>query len=104
MPRSSIFYLSALLSATLPPAGPYHVAGPRIIDAQGREFLMRGTAMPTVTLNKSDIEGDGKQFGPFSRSSFTTLRQRMNMNTIRVPLDTQTYRQNAAYRDRVKEI
>jgi len=94
----------APVTATLPPAGPYHVAGSRIIDAVGREFLMRGTTMPTVTLNKSDIDGDGKQFGPFSRSSFTTLRQRMNMNTIRVPLDTQAYRENAEYRARVKEI
>lgn len=94
----------APVTATLPPAGPYHVAASRIIDAVGREFLMRGTTMPTVTLDKSDIDGDGKQFGPFSRSSFTTLRQRMNMNTIRVPVDTKLYRENPDYRDRVQEI
>lgn len=89
---------------TAAPNGPYHVSGVRILDAQGRPYLIRGTQMPQLSLNPSDIAGDGTQFGPFSPSSFITLRQRMNMNAIRVPLDADLYLQNAVYRARVKKI
>lgn len=89
---------------TLAPAGPYHVAHNRIVDSRGREFLIRGTQMPAVTLNKSDLTGEGIQFGPFSPSSYVTLRHRMNMNAIRVPLDMRMYRERSEYRARVKTI
>ena len=92
------------LSVTAAPAGPYHVAGARIIDLKGREYLIRGTQMPVVTGKRWDMEGDGVQFGPFSPSSFITIRQRMNMNAIRVPLNAEAYVRSTEYRAVVRRI
>src|SRR5258706_1091420 len=85
------------------PNGPYRVKGNRILDAEGHPYLLRGTEMPTVTLKTSDFAGDGKEFGPFSPSSFVTIRQRLNMNAVRLPVNALLYRANADYRARVQE-
>src|SRR5437667_3474235 len=85
-------------------SGPYHVSGNRILDAAGHVYLVRGTELPTVTLNPADIVGDGKQFGAFSPSSFITIRQRLNMNAVRLPVNAPQYAERADYRARVKEI
>src|SRR3954471_15638823 len=58
---------------TPPAAGPYHVRGNRIIDAAGHPYLARGTDLPTLTLDPSDLAGDGHQFGPFSPSSLVSI-------------------------------
>src|SRR5947207_11635136 len=86
------------------PAGPYHVSGNRILDAGGHAYLVRGTEMPTVTLDPVEIVGDGKQFGVFSPSSFITIRQRLNMNAVRLPVNAPQYAERADYRARVGEI
>src|SRR5258708_3080784 len=84
-------------------AGPYRVEGNRIVDANGSPYLVRGTEMPVVTLKTSDFDGDGKEFGPFSRSSFATIRHRLNMNAIRLPVNAALYEENPDYRTRVQE-
>ena len=63
-PRALLFSLQSLLlcAAQIPrltpaAAGPYHVSGKRILDAAGRPYLARGTELPTLTLNPSDIAG-----------------------------------------------
>src|SRR5258708_6651259 len=84
-------------------AGPYGVEDNRILDAKGRPYLVRGTEMPAVTLQASDFAGNGKEFGPFSRSSFSTIRHRLNMNAIRLPVSAPLYEENPNYRTRVAE-
>lgn len=86
------------------PAGPYRVAGNRILDAQGRAYLVRGTQFPLITIREADIRGDGVQFGAFSPSSFVTVRHRANMNAARFPVDAGEYTGNARYRARVQEV
>jgi len=52
-------------------------------SAKGRPFLVRGTELPTLTLSRADIAGDGKEFGAFSASGLISIRQRLNMNAVR---------------------
>src|SRR5690242_13851391 len=61
--RGVCFLLLSMFSMAAPVAtpavsGPYHVEGRRILDAEGHEYLIRGTELPVATLKKSDIEGD----------------------------------------------
>ena len=85
-------------------SGPYQVDGNRILDARGRAYLIRGTELPTMTLKDSDIAGDGKEFGAFSRSSLISIRQRLNMNAVRLPVRPLEYQENGAYRARLLEV
>ena len=85
------------------PRGPYHVEAQRIVDARGRPYLVRGTEMPRVTLKAEDFSGDGNEFGPFSPSSFATIRQRLNMNAVRLPVSAALYEESAEYRARVEQ-
>lgn len=59
--------------------------------------------MPTVTLKASDFSGDGKEFGPFSPSSFATIRQRLNMNAVRLPVSAALYEESKDYRALVEQ-
>src|SRR5258708_37904395 len=85
-------------------AGPYQVDGNRILDAKGRAYLVRGTELPRLTLKDSDIAGDGKEFGAFSPSSLISIRQRLNMNAVRLPVKPLEYQENGAYRARVAAV
>jgi len=94
-------FLCSLLQAvevTPPPLGPFHVEGNRIVDAHGRGFLLRGTELPEFTL--TDYQG----FGPFSLSAFATLRHRMNLNAVRLPLNGSEYLKSGSYREGVREV
>jgi cytochrome c peroxidase len=94
---------ASVLRVTPAPLGPYRVDAKRIVDAQGRPYLVRGTEMPILTLKDSDYSGDGKEFGPFSASSFVTIRQRLNMNAVRLPVSAGVYEESASYRARVEQ-
>ena len=85
-------------------SGPYQIDGNRILDARGRAYLVRGTELPTLTLKASDIAGDGKEFGAFSPSSLISIRQRLNMNAVRLPVKPSEYQENSAYRARLLEV
>jgi cytochrome c peroxidase len=90
--------LAASAQITPAPNGPYHVEGNKILDATGREFLIRGTTLPPLTLDPQ------AGFGPFSRTTLITLRQRMNMNAIRIPIDGEAYRSNPKYREFLQDL
>jgi hypothetical protein len=102
----SVSLAAAASAPQITPAlnGPYRVEAQRIVDARGRAYLVRGTEMPTVTLKADDFFGDGKEFGPFSASSFATIRQRLNMNAIRIPVSAALYEESADYRARVEQV
>ena len=94
-------FLCSLLRAvevTPPPLGPFHIEGNRIVDARGKGFLLRGTELPEFTL--TDYQG----FGPFSLSAFATLRHRMNLNAVRLPLNGSAYLKSAGYRAGVRGV
>lgn len=85
-------------------AGPYRVEGNRILDGKGRPYLVRGTELPTLTDKHADIAGDGKEFGAFSPSSLISIRQRLNMNAVRLPLSPRQYEDSVAYRAGAREV
>jgi uncharacterized protein (TIGR03437 family) len=99
---SSLIAQSAQLTPA--PAGPYRVSGNRILDAKGRPYLTRGTELPALTLNAYDVAGDGREFGAFSPSSLVSIRQRLNMNAVRLPLDARAFVDSAAYRERALDV
>jgi hypothetical protein len=88
----------AVPSITPAPSGPYHVKGNLILDAKGRQYLIRGTALPPITLDRAS------GFGPFSRTTLITIRQRMNMNAVRIRIDAAQYESNPNYRAFVKDV
>ncbi|MGD0771936.1 MAG: hypothetical protein ABSC05_03850 [Candidatus Solibacter sp.] len=85
-------------------AGPYRVEGNRILDSKGRPYLVRGTELPALTGKIADIAGDGKEFGAFSPSSLVSIRQRLNMNAVRLPLSPREYEESGGYRARAREV
>ncbi len=87
-------------SITLAPAGPYRVAGPRLLDRQDRHYLIRGTRLPPLPLTPSPSPGE---FSPFSGTTLVTLRQRLNLNAVRLPIHATLYETNAAYRQLVQD-
>ena len=82
-------------------AGPYRVDGNRILDAKGRPYLVRGTELPTLTDNPEDIAGNAQGFGAFSASALISIRQRLNMNAVRLPVSPRQYEESGGYRARV---
>src|ERR1039458_3881164 len=72
---------------TTTPAGPFHVAGNRIVDAKGQPFLIRGTQLPGFHLPAALSRTVGQQFGPYSATTLSTIRLRFNMNAVRLPVN-----------------
>jgi Cellulase (glycosyl hydrolase family 5) len=79
------------------PNGPFHVEGQAIIDSSGQPFLIRGTQLPSL-----DIRPTG--FGPHSATTLITIRQRWNMNAVRIPVSVAQYDHDASYLSRLGEI
>lgn len=70
------------------PAGPFHVSGNRMLDSQGRAFLMRGTQLTEFHLRTVERDnGAGEVFGSHSATSLSAIRLRFNMNTVRLPVN-----------------
>lgn len=86
------------------PDGPYRVEGNRILDSHGRPYLIRGTSLPPLSSNPADEKSSDDQFGPWSATTLITIRQRINMNAVRIPVDADAYEANSAYRSRVEKL
>lgn len=100
-----VLFLAALASARaqFPQAalaGPYSVSANRILDRHGRVWLLRGTDLAPVTLDPVP-SGD---LGALSASALVTIRQRLNMNAVRLPFSAAEYLGSAPYRDRVRRV
>ncbi len=87
-------------AVTPAPAGPYRVAGPRLLNRQDRPYLLRGTRFPPLPFTPTPAPGE---FGPFSGTTLVTLRQRLNLNAARLPLHAPLYEASAAYRQLVHD-
>src|ERR1700761_4152808 len=86
------------------PAGPYHVEGSRLIDSHGRPYLLNGTRLAQVSASDSDLNGMPGYFGALSATTIVTIRQRLNMNAVRLPVDAALYVEDAAYRRRTRMV
>jgi uncharacterized protein (TIGR03437 family) len=86
------------------PNGPYRVAGNRILDRQDRPYLIRGTRLAPLTTSLADEKGSAAAFGPLSATTLVTIRQRLNMNAVRLPVSATEYDANSEYRSRVERL
>jgi len=80
--------------------GPYRIVRNAILDVAGRPFLLRGTHVAPLTENTKPRDG----FDPLSATALITIRQRLNMNAIRVALDPAEYVRSEEYRARADRL
>ncbi len=85
---------------TAKPHGPFRISGNAILDASGQRFLIRGTHVARLSAVQKDYEG----FDPLSATSLITIRQRLNMNTIRVAIDQDEYLRSEQFRARADRL
>jgi len=86
------------------PAGPFHVAGGRLLDSRGRRFPLRGTALPEFRPETVAIhERSGDDFGAYSGTGLSAIRLRFNMNAVRLPVDV-TEARGGEYFARLAEL
>jgi len=70
------------------PAGPFRVAAGRLVNARGRVFPLRGTALPEFRLaTAGSNQRSGDDFGAYSGTGLSAIRLRFNMNAVRLPVD-----------------
>jgi uncharacterized protein (TIGR03437 family) len=96
--------LTAAPSLTPAVAGPYRVDGARLVDGHGRPYLIGGTRLAPLTSSGTDITGAPGEFGPLSATTIVTIRQRLNMNAVRLPLDAALYLSDPAYQERARGV
>ena len=72
--------------------GPVRVVGNQLIDATGSPFTLRGTAVP------EDLPL------AYAGTMFSTIRQRFNMNSVRVPVNVEAALGDPAYLPRIAEL
>jgi hypothetical protein len=87
------------------PKGPYRVAGNRILDRDNRPYLIRGTRLAPLEGDRDEEKGSvATAFGPLSRTTLVTIRHRLNMNAVRLPISPADYTGNAEYRARTGRV
>ena len=91
-------------SLTPAPNGPYRIAGSQILDRQGEPYLIRGTRLAPLSPNRADEKSSPDAFGPLSATTLITIRQRLNMNAVRLPVSATAFNANPAYRLRVERL
>src|SRR5262245_54732145 len=77
------------------PKGFLHVRGNSLIDGAGRTIVLRGAEIPA--LDPADLAGP-----TLSATTFSTMRQRWNMNALRLPVSTHIA--DPQYLPRVAEV
>ncbi len=91
-------------SLTQPVSGPYHVQGSNLIDSRGLLYQIHGTRLAPVTSSDTDLTGAPGEFGPLSPTTIVTIRQRLNMNAVRLPVDCALYLEAPAFRRRTRIV
>ncbi|PYT32964.1 MAG: hypothetical protein DMG57_00030 [Acidobacteria bacterium] len=86
------------------PNGPYHTEGNLIFDRQNRPYLIRGTKLSPLVLDESAKKGSLVEFRPLSATTLITIRQRLNMNAVRIPVSVAQYEAGSAYKLRLEEF
>ncbi len=94
----------AVPALTPGPNGPYRIEGNHILDRQGREYLIRGTRASPLAPDRAVETSSAAAFGPLSATVLITIRQRLNMNAVRIPISPAAYLASPAYRGRVRRL
>jgi uncharacterized protein (TIGR03437 family) len=107
--RSALFLflipLAAVAQSLTPaPNGPYRIVGSQILDRQGEPYLIRGTRLAPLSPDRADEKSSPDAFGPLSATTLITIRQRLNMNAVRLPVSAAEFNSNPEYRLRVERL
>ena len=86
---------------TAAPRGPLHIERNYLVDNQGQPFLIRGTQLPAFGTRYPAKSGE---FEPHSATVFSTIRQRWNMNAVRLPLNLADYAGDPLYLQKVSDV
>jgi uncharacterized protein (TIGR03437 family) len=86
------------------PNGPYRIVENRILDRQNRGYLIRGTEVVPLDPNRTNETDSAIDFGPLSATALITIRQRLNMNAVRLPVGAKEYNAYPPYRTRVERL
>jgi uncharacterized protein (TIGR03437 family) len=87
------------------PQGPIHVERNRLVDRERRAFLIRGAGLPQFRTHapaRSSVAVG--EFGPHSATVLNTVRQRWNMNAVRLPLSLSDFESDPRYLEAVAEV
>src|SRR5438309_4008619 len=104
LPAADTAWSSAPPALTPAPNGPYHTEGNLIFDRQNRPYLIRGTKLSPLVLDESAKKGSLVEFRPLSAKTLITIRQRLNMNAVRIPVSVAQYEAGSAYKLRLEEF
>jgi len=87
------------------PHGPFHVEGSLLVDSTGQPFLIRGTELPALSYKAppSPLKF-GTEFGPHSATVLITIRQRWNMNAVKLPISMVEFQRDPGYLRRVAGV
>jgi len=76
----------------------------RLVDGRGEAFLIRGAELPEFRTLSSASRSKATGFGPHSATVFSTIRQRWNMNAVRLPLSLSDYGSDPKYLQSVGKV
>ena len=101
----ALFPLIAVAQSLTPaPNGPFRIVGNQILDRQGNPYRIRGTRLAPLNPNRADEKSTADAFGPLSATTLVTIRQRLNMNAVRLPVSAAEFNSNPEYRLRVERL
>jgi hypothetical protein len=93
-----------LQELTTVPERPIHLERNRLVDSQGRAFHLRGTELPVFRTLAQDSRAEADGFCPHSATVLSTIRQRWNMNAVRIPLSLSDYASDPNYLSSVRNV
>jgi uncharacterized protein (TIGR03437 family) len=82
--------------------GPLHVEGNRILDAGNQPVLLRGTQLRALRLDEDP--GPPAGIAGLTATTFSTIRQRWNMNVVRLLVSVRRWEDDPAYLDGIYEL
>lgn len=85
---------AAKLNSSLPnkpltpaPNGPYRVQGKRILDREGKPYLLRATQLPPLSLvTLAENSASGATYGSYTATTLSAARLRFNLNAVVIPV------------------
>ncbi len=86
------------------PVGAMHAQGNRIVDSAGQTIVLRGAEIPGLNLTNVTPAMQAIYNQTLSPTTFSTMRQRFNMNALRLPIASAIAGRDPLYLSRVATI
>jgi uncharacterized protein (TIGR03437 family) len=86
------------------PVGAMHAQGNQIVDSTGQAIVLRGAEIPGLNLTGVSPAMQAIYDQTLSPTTFSTMRQRFNMNALRLPIASSIAGRDPLYLGRVATI